>query len=123
MQVDKSSCLSGKTVAQAGIDKLPGLFLVSIDHPSIVPESTPLIECFTTMLLTNELSDGDVLWFFGSATSVGNLRNIPGLRLLESDEVTKMDSKAPDRLLVEAVVSRNGPVSSFCAFPSYVVTF
>jgi uncharacterized protein with PhoU and TrkA domain len=123
MQVEKSSRLSGKTVAQAGIDNLPGLFLVSIDHPSIVPDSTPPVEYFTTIPLTNELSDGDVLWFSGSATSVGNLRNIPGLSLLESDEIIKMEEKAPDRRLVEAVVSRNGQVSPFCAFPSYVLTF
>eukprot|EP00804_Cyclotella_cryptica_P014771 CCRYP_017400-RB/>CCRYP_017400-RB protein AED:0.13 eAED:0.13 QI:0/0.75/0.2/1/1/0.8/5/0/984 len=110
MQVEKSSYLAGKTVAQVGIDKLPGLFLVSIDHPSTVPESTPPIEHYTTIPLTNELSEGDVLWFSGSATSVGNLRKIPGLTLLESDEVMKMDEKASDRCLVEAVVSRNGPL-------------
>eukprot|EP00804_Cyclotella_cryptica_P014759 CCRYP_017401-RA/>CCRYP_017401-RA protein AED:0.07 eAED:0.08 QI:262/0.75/0.6/1/0.5/0.4/5/0/1078 len=110
MQVEKSSRLAGKTVAQVGIDKLPGLFLVSIDHPSTVPESTPPIEHYTTIPLTNELSEGDVLWFSGSATSVGNLRKIPGLTLLESDEVMKMDEKASDRRLVEAVVSRNGPL-------------
>ena len=116
MQVDESSGLSGKTVAQAGIDKLPGLFLVSIDRPHIVPDSTPPIESFTSIPLTNQLSDGDVLWFSGSATAIGNLRKIPGLSLLESDEVMKMGEKAQDRRLVEAVVSRNGPVSSFCAF-------
>jgi hypothetical protein len=47
---------------------------------------------------------------------VGNLRTIPGLSLLESDEVMKMDEKAPDRRLVEAVVSRNGPVRSDLPF-------
>jgi hypothetical protein len=62
------------------------------------------------------LSDGDVLWFSGSATAIGNLRKIPGLSLYESDELMKMGEKAQDRRLVEAVVSRNGPVSSFCAF-------
>jgi uncharacterized protein with PhoU and TrkA domain len=116
MQVEKSSRLAGKTVAQAGIDKLPGLFLVSIDHPSTVPDSSPQIGRFTTIPLTNKLSEGDVLWFSGSANSVGNLRTIPGLSLLESDEVMKMDEKAPDRRLVEAVVSRNGPVRSVLPF-------
>eukprot|EP00804_Cyclotella_cryptica_P009264 CCRYP_016753-RA/>CCRYP_016753-RA protein AED:0.22 eAED:0.24 QI:713/0/0.5/1/0/0.5/2/0/696 len=113
MKVEKSSRLSGKTVAQSGIDKLPGLFLVSIDRPHTVPDSLPPMESYTTIPLTDELSEGDLLWFSGSATSVGNLRKIPGLSLLESDEVMKMGEKAQDRRLVEAVVSRNGPVSSF----------
>ncbi len=123
MKVEKSSRLAGKTVAQAGIDKLPGLFLVSVEHPSTDPDLTPPVERFTTVPLTNKLSEGDVLWFSGTATSVRNLRKIPGLSLHESDELMKMDEKAPDRRLVEAVVSRNGPVSSFRAFSSCVVTF
>ncbi|KAL3784128.1 hypothetical protein HJC23_005786 [Cyclotella cryptica] len=110
MKVEKSSRLSGKTVAQSGIDKLPGLFLVSIDRPHTVPDSLPPMESYTTIPLTDELSEGDLLWFSGSATSVGNLRKIPGLSLLESDEVMKMGEKAQDRRLVEAVVSRNGPL-------------
>jgi len=110
MQVEKFSRLSGKTVAQAGIDKLPGLFLVSIDRPSFTPHSTPPIESFTTIPVSDEIIDGDVLWFSGSAASVGSLRKIPGLKLLESDEVMKMGEKVYDRCLVEAVVSRNGPV-------------
>lgn len=116
IQVDKGSRLSGKTVAQSGIDKLPGLFLVSIDRPYTVPDSTPPIESFTTIPLTDELSEGDVLWFSGSASSVGDLRKIPGLSLFDSDELMKMGEKAQDRRLVEAVVSRNGPVSTCCAF-------
>ncbi|KAL7519159.1 hypothetical protein ACHAWX_003953 [Stephanocyclus meneghinianus] len=110
MQIEKSSGLSGKTVAQAGIDKLPGLFLVSIDRPHTLPDSSPPMESYTTIPLTDELSDGDVLWFSGSANAVRNLRKIPGLCLLESDEVMKMGEKAHDRRLVEAVVSRNGPL-------------
>lgn len=110
MQIEKSSRLSGKTVAQAGIDKLPGLFLVSIDRPHNVPNSSPPIESFTTIPLTDELCEGDVLWFSGSAIAIGNLRKIPGLGLFESEEVMKMDEKTQDRRLVEAVVSRNGPL-------------
>lgn len=96
MQVEKSSRLAGKTVAQVGLDKLPGLFLVSIDHLLRVPDSQPPIEYLTTIPFTFELSEDDVLLFSGSANSVGNLRTIPGLSLLE--KVMKMTDKASDRL-------------------------
>ena len=52
MQVEESSGLAGKTLAQAGIDKLPGLFLVSIDRPYTVPDSQPPIQSFNTIQLT-----------------------------------------------------------------------
>ena len=57
MQVEKSSRLAGKTVAQVGLDKLPGLFLVSIDHLLRVPDSQPPIEYLTTIPFTYELSE------------------------------------------------------------------
>ncbi|KAL7469645.1 hypothetical protein ACHAXS_009900 [Conticribra weissflogii] len=110
MKVPKSSGHIGKTVAQARIDKLPGVYLVSIDRPYIVPESAPPIESFTTVPFTEMLSEGDVLWFSGAASSVGELRKIPGLTLYDSDEVSKMNEKVQNRRLVEAVVSRKGPL-------------
>ena len=110
MQVEESSRLAGKTLAQAEIDKLPGLFLVSIDRPYTVPDSQPPIQSFNTIQLTEELSEGDVLWFSGSANSVGSLRKIPGLRLFESEELSKMEEKVHERRLVEAVVSNHGPL-------------
>lgn len=110
MKVAKSSGLIGKTVAQAGIEKLPGVYLVSIDRPFIVPDSTPPVESFSTIPLTEMLSAGDVIWFSGTASSVGDLRKIPGLVLYESDEVKKMNEKVQNRRLVEAVVSRKGPL-------------
>ena len=78
----------------------------------------PPIKYLTTIPFTDELSEDDMLWFSGSANSVGNLRTIRGLSLLENDELMKMTEKAPDRRLVEAVVSRNGPMSSGFAIES-----
>eukprot|EP01082_Thalassiosira_pseudonana_P009116 g8017.t1.1.5e17418a g8017 g8017.t1 contig27:269-3016(-) len=110
MTVAKSSGLVGKTVAQAGIDKLPGVFLVSIDRPFVVPDTTPSMISFSTVPLTEMLHEDDVIWFSGTASSVGDLRKIPGLVLYESGEVDKMNEKVQNRRLVEAVVSRNGPL-------------
>ena len=112
MTVAKGSNLIGKTVAQGGIDKLPGLFLVSIDldRHCIVPGSDPPVEAFLTVPFTEVLTEGDVLWFSGSASSIGELRKIPGLALYESGEVMQVNERVQDRRLVEAVVSRKGPL-------------
>jgi Trk K+ transport system NAD-binding subunit len=108
MAIADGSGLAGRTVAQAGIDKLPGTFLVSIDRPYVIPESHPPVDSFKTIPLTEALEVGDVLWFSGAAGDVGDLRKIPGLILYDSGEVNKMNEKVQNRRLVEAVVSRNG---------------
>jgi hypothetical protein len=44
----------------------------------------------TSVELDEPLKEGDILWFAGSASAVGELRKIPGLISFESDEVKKM---------------------------------
>jgi di/tricarboxylate transporter len=56
------------------------------------------------------LQEGDVLWFSGSASAVGDLRKVPGLVSYQAGEVEKMNEKVHDRRLVQAVVSRQGPL-------------
>jgi hypothetical protein len=130
MEVAPNSQLAKKTAAQAGISKLPGVFLVSIERPLQKPdeESKPrlLTVCeassasgsietfgnmeptFVTIEPNEPLACGDVLWFAGSASAVGDLRKIPGLKSAENDEVEQINEKVHDRRLVQAVIARKG---------------
>mmetsp|Transcript_29018 Transcript_29018/g.42804 ORF Transcript_29018/g.42804 Transcript_29018/m.42804 type:complete len:1236 (+) Transcript_29018:347-4054(+) len=139
MAVAPKSQLAGRTVAEIGLDKLSGVFLVTIDRPNKIAEdegeksqvrvniarpggeieeqlsqdepidSMRTIEA-TAISTETPLVEGDVLWFAGSASSVGDLRKIPGLVSYESEEVEKLNEKIHDRRLVEAVVARRGPL-------------
>ena len=133
MEVIEKSQLTNKNVSEIGLDKLPDLTLVSIDRPIArsedrEPSSTPAggsvfsapglrsvgstVEArFTTISPDLPLKEGDVIWFAGSASSVGNLRKIPGLRSYESEEVEKLNENLHDRRLVEAVVAQKGPLA------------
>mmetsp|Transcript_13946 Transcript_13946/g.31658 ORF Transcript_13946/g.31658 Transcript_13946/m.31658 type:complete len:1331 (-) Transcript_13946:148-4140(-) len=154
MAVAPGSKFAGKTVAQAGIQKLPDLFLVSIERPvdddgtdqnpeqqqnrnpkqkilSILKpygnqkteeEDPSAAENDSVSLARTEqvtfeaidpdqpLREGDVLWFSGSASAVGDLRKIPGLIQYQSGEVEKINDRVHDRRLVQAVIARNGPL-------------
>lgn len=142
MEVAQKSKLAGRTVAEIGLDKLPGVFLVSIDRPTATnttqqprkPKVTvitgnatnsigdafdeqsegasmPTVDpIFTAISPDTALMEGDILWFAGSASSVGDLRKVPGLMSYESEEVEKINEKVHDRRLVEAVVARRGPL-------------
>lgn len=134
MEVAPNSQLAKKTAAQAGISKLPGVYLVSIERPLQKPsaDSRPrlLTVCevssasgtgsidtfgnleptFVTIEPDEPLESGDVLWFAGSASAIGDLRKIPGLKSFENDEVQKINEKVHDRRLVQAVIARKGPL-------------
>ena len=175
MAIAPGSNFAGKTVAQAGIHKLPDLFLVSIErarmdeeeedtatghrstgdsshsvnrisklrahllmsalrhphgHHSSPPqrhhhhqhhhaedntavagsENQSELIAFEAIDPDEPLKEGDVLWFSGSASAVGDLRKIPGLVQYQSEEVEKINERVHDRCLVQAVVARNGPL-------------
>jgi len=65
---------------------------------------------FITVDPDDTLEPGDVLWFSGTASAVGDLRKIPGLRSFDSDQVDKINEKLHDRRLVQAVVAKKGPL-------------
>mmetsp|Transcript_1401 Transcript_1401/g.3478 ORF Transcript_1401/g.3478 Transcript_1401/m.3478 type:complete len:488 (-) Transcript_1401:1642-3105(-) len=137
MEIPPKSKLADRTVADTGLDKLPGVFLVSIDRPiserkkiarsvttdvmknlqSITSDAASVVSSvvttdpvFRTIAPDVPLQIGDVLWFAGGAQSVGDLRKIPGLISHEKEEVEKMNEKVHDRRLVEAVIARRGPL-------------
>ena len=138
MEIQSKSKLADRTVADTGLDKLPGVFLVSIDRPigetqrttrpvttdvmrslqqnvtsdepSVISSALTVDPVFRTIPPDVPLKVGDVLWFAGGAQSVGDLRKIPGLISHEKEEVEKINEKVHDRRLVEAVIARRGPL-------------
>lgn len=110
MKVEPGSNMSGKTVVQVGIDALPDIFLVTLERPvDITPEAGTTLTSYSAITTEEPLQDGDVLWFScKGASSVGDLRKIPGLMSYENDEVDKMNAKVHDRRLVQAVIARKG---------------
>lgn len=101
MIVDDGSSLVGKTVEEAGLRNLPGLYLVEIyrkDH--IIAAVDP----------DQELHSKDRLIFTGIVDSIVDLQQIQGLKPA-TDQVFKLNSSRRERLLIEAVVSPTHPVN------------
>jgi di/tricarboxylate transporter len=101
MIVQEDSPLPGKTIEEAGLRHLPGLFLVEIyrkDH--IIAAVDP----------DQELHANDQLIFTGIVDSIVDLQQIKGLTPA-TDQVFKLNSTRRERLLIEAVVSPTHPVN------------
>ncbi|GMH78286.1 hypothetical protein TrLO_g10397 [Triparma laevis f. longispina] len=62
-----------------------------------------------TISQDEKLQEKDFLWWSGSANAIGELRKIPGLAPLETDQISKIGQSA-DRRLVQAVVAKKGPL-------------
>ncbi|MFH2053022.1 MAG: SLC13 family permease [bacterium] len=89
----------GRTVEQAGLRHLPGLYLAEIERKgSILPVVAP----------TEILHGGDRLVFVGNVESVVDLYRIRGL-IPAPDQIFKLNSPRPERVLIEAVVSKDSP--------------
>lgn len=100
MRVEPGSAIDGKTVEQAQLRHLPGLFLASIDRngetiPAVGPEQ--------------RLRGNDVLVFVGVVDSVVDLLKIRGLSPA-TDQVHKIDTPRGNRTVVEAVISESSPL-------------
>ena len=104
MLVEKGSVLSGKSIDDAGLRQLPGLFLIEIDRQGQI---MPAVSSYEV------LRDGDRLIFAGIVESVIDLQKTKGLTPA-SNQIYKLDSSRQDRVLVEAVVSDSCPLVGVC---------
>lgn len=100
MVVPPGSAMAGKTVEQAGLRHLPGLYLAEIARDrQIIPVVGP----------TQVLRDGDQLVFVGAVDSIVDLHRLRGLQPA-TDQVFKLDTPRLGRCLTEAVVSDTCPL-------------
>ena len=100
MLVRSDSPIVGKTIEQAGLRHLPGLYLSEIDRGgNVLPAVSP----------DERLLADDRLAFVGVLDSVVDLRKIRGL-VPATDQVEKVSAEQRERTLVEAVVSANSPL-------------
>lgn len=100
MLVAADGPLAGRTVEQAGLRQLPGLYLIEIYRgETLIPAPAP-----TDVLLAD-----DRLVFAGAVESVVDLQKINGL-IPATDQIFKLDAPRPERCLIEAVISRMHPM-------------
>ncbi|MEO1616018.1 MAG: SLC13 family permease [Planctomycetota bacterium] len=94
MQVDPDGPLVGKSIEQAGLRSLPGLYIAEIQRGERVIPAKP----------SERLQGDDALILVGALDSVVDLRKIRGL-LTPDDQGRKLEIPAWRRTLIEAVVS------------------
>ncbi|HEV3005194.1 MAG TPA: SLC13 family permease [Pirellulales bacterium] len=100
MLVAPESPLVGKTIEDAGLRHLPGVFLAEIDREGFVlPAVSP----------DERLRANDRLVFVGVVESVIDLQRIRGL-VPATDQVFKLTAPRSTRCLIEAVVSNSCPL-------------
>lgn len=99
MIVDPASPLVGRTIEEAGLRHLPGVYLAEIERgDQILP----------AVASTERLQGNDRLVFVGVVESVVDLRKLPGLNPA-TNQVFKLTGAHSNRVLVEAVVSNSCP--------------
>jgi di/tricarboxylate transporter len=95
MVVAPRSPLAGKSVEQAGLRHLPGLYLAEIARgDQLLPAVSP----------QEVLRENDQLIFVGVVDSILDLHRLRGLQPA-TDQVFKLDTPRTERRLIEAVVS------------------
>ena len=98
--VEPSGPLVGKTVEQAGLRHLPGLFLVEIERDGqVLPAVGP----------TEALQSEDRLVFVGIVESVVDLHRMRGIQPA-TNQIFRLSEPRSERVMVEAVVSDECPI-------------
>jgi di/tricarboxylate transporter len=100
MMVDPGSAIDGASIEQAGLRRLPGMYLAAIERGDERRIAVPPEEI---------LRAGDRLVFVGVVDSVVDLRKIRGLSSA-TNQVFKLNDPRDHRCLVEAVVSNTSPL-------------
>jgi di/tricarboxylate transporter len=95
MVVEPEGPLVDKTVEEAGLRHLPGMFLAEIERGG---------HLLAAVSPQEPLEPNDRLVFAGLVDAVVDLQKIRGL-IPATNQIVKLDSRRSDRLLVEAVVS------------------
>ncbi len=97
MTVERGSPLDGRTIEEAGLRQLPGLYLMEIERgEEIIPAVGP----------QQRLHGDDRLVFVGVVDSIVELQRIRGLRPA-TKQVFRLNSPRGSRCLIEAVVSNS----------------
>jgi len=100
MLVEPASPLVGKTIEEAGLRHLPGLYLAEINRDGqVLPAVSP----------QEQLRANDRLIFVGVVESVRDLQRIRGL-VPATNQVFKLDAPRSHRCLIEAVISDRCPI-------------
>ena len=101
MILKPDSPLAGKSVEDAGLRQLPGLFLVEIIRDGAILAAVEPDEI---------LQGNDRLVFTGLVDSIADLQTMQGLEPA-TNQVFKLDTPRRDRHIVEAVVSQTNPLN------------
>lgn len=100
MIVERRSAIDGVSIEQAGLRRLPGMYLAAIERGEEQRIAVPPEEI---------LRGGDRLVFVGVVDSVVDLQKIRGLHPA-TDQVFKLNDPRDNRCLIEAVVSNTSPM-------------
>ncbi len=100
MLVEPGGPLVGKTIEQAGLRHLSGVYLMEIDRDG---------ELLPAVSSEERLHAKDQVVFVGVVDSVVDLQKVRGL-VPATDQVFKLDAPRSNRCLIEAVVSNTCPV-------------
>ncbi len=100
MMVDKSGGLDGKTIEQAGLRNLSGVYLSSIERDGVIKSAVGPSEV---------LKGGDRLMFVGVVESVVDLNRVRGLSAVDADDQHSLGNNM-HHFLVEVVVSPSCPL-------------
>lgn len=99
MIVETGGPLDGRTVEEAGLRHLEGVFLVEIERDG---------EPIAPVAPTTTLREGDHLLFVGQARLILDLQNIDGLDSAERVHMASVET--PTRHVIEVVIGRESPL-------------